>query len=83
MIIEGICNLFFGLIRALISMISVTPDFVVPSWLLDFSSLIGRALFFFPVDVWSVVMGSFLFWTNIHMWYAFIEWAYKKIPGIN
>lgn len=82
MIIEGICSLFFGLIHLLIGALSFS-GFTVPAWSADAAALLGRALFFFPVDVWSVVIGSFLFWTGVHFVYAILEWIWKKIPGVD
>lgn len=83
MITEAICSMFFGLIEIAIGSISVSPGFVIPSWGTNAAALLGRALFFFPVDVWAVCIGSFLFWTAAQFAYAVAEWVWKKIPGVN
>lgn len=83
MIVEAVCSLFFNLIHLFINAISISPGFVIPAWQVDAASLLGRALFFFPVDVWAVAIGSFVFWTSAQFAYAILEWLWKKLPGVD
>lgn len=55
----------------------------LPGWLGDTLSLISKAMMFFPVDVWVVVLTSVAFWLSIQFTWAVIEWVYRKIPGVN
>ena len=55
MIIEGICNLFFGLIVGIVNLLPA--NFAIPDWFLAFADLISKALFFFPSDVLFTCFG--------------------------
>jgi len=81
MILELICTPLFLLLRGLILLLPAA--FTLPDWSVSFISLIQKALFFFPADVWFIVIGNIVFWLVAQFTWAIIEWVYKKIPGIN
>ena len=81
MVVESLCNVFFLILQGMISTIQITNT--LPSWAMNTISLLGTALFFFPVDVWAVFIGNVVTWTGIQYGWAIIEWIYKKIPGVN
>lgn len=60
-----------------------TDNINLPFGMGDTISLLGKAMMFFPVDVWAVVILNITFWLSIQFAWAIIEWIYKKIPGIN
>ena len=78
MIVELICTPLFIMLRGLIFLLPTA--FTIPDWTISFIALIQRALFFFPADVWYIVVGNIVFWLIAQMTWAIIEWVYKKIP---
>lgn len=82
MIAEGILNLLFGLVKAVIKLLPASI-FTLPQWFTDFSSLVSIGLSFFPSDVFYVAIGNIAIWVLLHITWAVIEWIYKKFPGIN
>lgn len=81
MIIELICMPIFFIINSAINTIPLA--FKLPNWLADVLGLLIKAMQFFPLDVWVIVIGNILFWLVLHFVWAVIEWVYKKIPGVN
>ena len=81
MIIEFICSPIFFLINTAINAIPLA--FQIPNWLADIISLLFKAMQFFPLDVWVVVMGNIGFWLLAQFAWAIIEWCYKKLPGVD
>lgn len=81
MILELICTPLFLLLRGIILLMPTA--FTIPDWGISFIALIQKALFFFPGDVWFMVVGNIVFWLLSQIVWAIIEWGYKKIPGVN
>jgi len=50
------------------------------SWFID---LLAIGFYIFPFSLFVIIMGNVLFWLTLQMGWAIIEWAYKKIPGVN
>ena len=81
MIIELILTPIFLLIRTILGLIEGV--YYLPSWIEHTISLLSKALMFFPVSVWAVLIANIAFWyVALYSWSA-IEWVYKKIPGVN
>lgn len=70
------------LLESVINVLNVS-DFVVPLWMADMYNLLGKALMFFPTEVYVVTLMNIGFWITVQFAWAIIEWIYKKIPGIN
>lgn len=81
MIIESICNLIFVPINIVISLLP--SGLTLPDWFISFASLIQKALFFFPADVFTTVISVVVFCYGSQFVWAIVEWCYKKIPGVN
>lgn len=81
MIIELLCTPIFFLIDSLISLIPVQTS--LPGWIGDTADMLSKALLFFPVDVWVIVLGNIVFWHVALIAWAIVEWIYRKIPGID
>ena len=65
MIVEFICNLFFGLFKIIIGLL---PTFDNPgSAPTHLASMLSISKQFFPVDIFVVAMGSILFWINFNL----------------
>lgn len=45
-------------------------------------SVLGYGVYFFGATTFCMVVSSISFWLTLDMSWAFIEWVYKKIPGI-
>lgn len=82
----------------MILMLFLTPVFIVvskvfdvvdfsnldlPFWIDDTLALLQKAMMFFPVDVYVIVIANIALWLTIQFAWAIIEWIYRKIPGIN
>lgn len=81
MIVEKILDVFFSGVNSLISML---PTPVVENFTGKTPPDIVRyGVCFFPGDVITLVVTSFIVWKAIFIGWAIIEWIYKKIPGIN
>lgn len=65
MIVEGICNLFFGLLKLIIG---ILPTFNNPGTApTNLISMLAIGKQFFPVDVVAFALGSILLWININL----------------
>lgn len=81
MIIEAIISPLFLLVRGVLSVIPVLN--YIPSSVADTVTLLVKALYFFPSDVWIACITSFLLWTEIHLVFAFINFVICYIPFVN
>lgn len=82
MIVEGICNLIFSMGTFIITLIPKIAELPI----VGFSYLNGivkYALWFFPMELWIVIIGNITFWITASFSWSLIEWAYKKIPGVS
>ena len=82
MIIEFLISGFFTIVEGLIG--------VLPAWSLQtvdgiagLGTILAYGLYFFPLDVWVVVMGQGAIMIGLTVAYTIAEWVWKKIPGIN
>lgn len=82
MILEFVFKLILDLIIILLEPLGL-GGFVIPDWFSNFIILFCKALFFFPFDVWSVVLSNIVFWVLVHFVWSIIEWIYIKIPGVS
>lgn len=78
----ALLNPLFALIEWVLSVFDFENN-NLPTWVDEFLSLIQKALFFFPIDVWVIVLINITFWLTLQFGWAILEWIYKKIPGIN
>lgn len=81
MIIEAICDVVFVPLNLAITLIP--SGLTLPDWFISFFNLIQKALFFFPPDVFTTVLGTIIWCLGSQLVWSIIEWVYKKIPGIN
>ena len=81
MIIEAIISPLFLLVRGILSVIPVLNYF--PSSVADTVSLLVKALYFFPSDVWIACITSFLLWMEIHLIFGFLNFIIRLIPFLN
>lgn len=45
--------------------------------------ILGYALWFFPIEMWIIAISNICFWIVAMITWSVIEWAYKKIPGVD
>lgn len=81
MIIGMLLTLIFSLMLTIINLLPTLSAPALES--APTATLIGWALNFFPPDLWTTIIQSIGFWYALMMLWAIIEWAYKKIPGVN
>lgn len=74
----------YTLLELLINVIPFpASNIVIPDWAVQCYDLIAKGLFFFPSDVFLVLIAHILFWINAQLAWAIFEWVYRKIPGVN
>ena len=81
MIVKLICTPLFLLVKGLISFIPA--GFTLPDWGVSLFAMIQKFLFFFPADVFVVILSYIISSVGMHSIWSIIEWVYKKIPGVN
>ena len=85
MILELILTPVFALIGVIINLI---PDMSQREALTGFDmtgliDVLAYGFYVFPFELFMIFIGNVLFWLGAQMVWAIIEWAYKKIPGVN
>lgn len=78
MIIELICAPFFLVMQGIISYIPILT--YIPTSIVDTLSLLIKAMQFFPIDVWSMVIGNIIFWITVHLIIGLIKFILGFIP---
>lgn len=73
----------FFIVRNIFNAIDLDKLVDLPFGIGDTINLMSKALMFFPLDVWVVVLMNITAWLSIQFAWAIIEWIYRKIPGIN
>ncbi|MDE5782240.1 MAG: hypothetical protein K2I03_12320 [Lachnospiraceae bacterium] len=82
MVTEAILTLIFGVLKHIINFIPETL-FELPEYSLYFFKMVAAGLSFFPADLFRVCVANILFWILIQYGWSFVEWVYKKIPGVD
>lgn len=81
MLLEIVLSPLFMLIGAILDVIPST--FVQPDVdITDFITFMKVGFAVFPYDLFQVIVANVLFWLELQMVWAIVEWCYKKIPGI-
>ena len=83
MVLEFIFKLILDLVVFLLQPLGISSGVGLPDWFSNFMILFCKALFFFPFDVWSVVLSNVVFWVLVHFVWSVVEWIYIKIPGVS
>lgn len=81
MILEALLSPLFFLIKSLINFIP--ENYNLPEWIASTVAILKIPLSIFPSDVWFVIIGNITFWLGVQVSWSVIEWAYKKIPGVD
>ena len=81
MIIQALLSPVFAILKSLINFIPMGFD--VPGWFTSFIAMVQKLLFFFPQDVFIVILAYGIFKSGALITWAIIEWVYKKIPGVD
>lgn len=80
MLIQLMMAPLLGLINFIISLLPVLST--VPRGFGALLNIIGYGCGIIGTDFFFAVIGNIVFWLNVHLTWALIEWVYKKIPGI-
>lgn len=83
MIIEGLFNLLFGVVGLVINLVPQINVIEVAGGLGGLGTLLAYGLYFFPLDLWIVIISNISMWVALQGGWAVIEWVYKKIPGVD
>lgn len=55
----------------------------IPDWFVSFLSVLKVGLYFFPADVLVVIIANVMSCNIALIGWSVLEWAYKKIPGVD
>lgn len=80
MIVEFLLTPIFGIVNFVCGLLPSIPS--VADWSSQLAQIVSVGLAIFPRDVWVAVIGSVLFWWFAQIAWAIVEFAYKKIPGV-
>lgn len=82
MIVQFIIGCFFLLGSALVNLI---PSIQSSNGGIGdlFYKLLQIGMYFFGANTFAIVISNVLLWSGIHFVLAIIEWAYKKVPGVD
>lgn len=81
MIVQAFFDAQFFFVNFLISLLpDISFDVLNPS---NTFNILKYALYWFPLDLWILILTNIVFWITVQFSWAIIEWIYKKIPGIN
>ena len=81
MIIDMICTplLLFGIaFIALLPVLEYIPDSIIST--LD---MIIKAMQFFPLDTWIIVISNIVFWITLHLIWSIVNFILRLIPFLN
>lgn len=81
MIIEAICMPFILIIKGIISLLPILT--YIPTSIIDTTTLLIKAMQFFPTDVWIIVIGNIIFWTSVHLVIGLIKFIVGFIPTMS
>ena len=80
MLVELMMAPLLGLIDFILSLLPVLTT--VPKGFNAILNIVGYGCSFIGTDYFLALIGNIVFWLNVHLTWAIIEWGYKKIPGI-
>lgn len=55
----------------------------IPNSIVSTLDLILKAMQFFPLDVWIMVIGNIVFWITLHLIWAIVHFILRLIPFLN
>ncbi|MBC9723255.1 MAG: hypothetical protein H9W82_18960 [Lactobacillus sp.] len=82
MILVMIMTPIFFIVKKIFEVVNL-DNLDLPFGMGDTISHLSKAMMFFPIDVWVVVIANIAMWISLQFAWAIIEWIYRKIPGIN
>lgn len=81
MIVKLICAPLFGLINGFVALLPILT--YIPTSIVDTLSLLLKAMQFFPLDVWIMVIGNIVFWISLHFVISLLKFVLSLIPFVN
>lgn len=81
MIIELICSPLLLFAKGIIAILPVLT--YIPNSIVSTLDLILKAMQFFPVDVWIIVIGNIVFWISLQLVWALISFILRLIPFLD
>ena len=81
MIIELICSPLLLFAKGIIAILPVLT--YIPNSIVSTLDLLLKALQFFPLDVWIMVIGNIVFWITLHLIWSIINFILRLIPFLD
>lgn len=81
MIVKLICAPFFVMVNGVVELLPILT--YIPTSIVDTITLLLKAMQFFPLDVWIMVIGNIVFWISIHFAISLIKFVLSFIPFVN
>lgn len=79
--IKGLLDVFFNLITYLLDFLPAADFSTIfnAEALGFFKNIISFMLYFFPIDLFAVMLSSVIFWVGVQFVWAVIEFILKKV----
>lgn len=81
MIIELICSPLLLFAKGIIAILPVLT--YIPNSIVSTLDLLLKAMQFFPLDVWIMVIGNIVFWISLQLVWALISFILRLIPFLD
>lgn len=81
MIIELICTPLLLFAKGIVVMLPILT--YIPNSIVSTLDLLLKAMQFFPIDVWIMVIGNIVFWITLHLLWSLINFILRLIPFLN
>ena len=81
MIVEMLCTPLLLFSKGVILMLPVLT--FIPNSVVSTLDLILKAMQFFPIDVWIMVIGNIVFWITLHLVWSLVHFVLRLIPFLN
>lgn len=81
MIIELICSPLLLFAKGIIAILPILT--YIPNSIVSTLDLLLKAMQFFPLDVWIMVIGNIVFWITLHLIWSIINFILRLIPFLD
>lgn len=81
MIIELICSPLLLFAKGIIAILPVLT--YIPNSIVSTLDLLLKAMQFFPLDVWIMIIGNIVFWISLQLVWSLISFILRLIPFLD
>ncbi|MFR8104036.1 MAG: hypothetical protein ACLU8F_02975 [Clostridia bacterium] len=81
MIVQWMCTPLLVIVKGFIGLLPVFS--YLPNSIVNVLDLLLKAIQFFPIDVWIVIIGNIVFWLTSQLLFAILHFVAGLIPCLN